>query len=76
MPLDDRQGLCVFCGEPVRGKCARELSSAWEVDRGAGGANAVRGPGKRYSGRVAHPVCHESALRMERSGLVGQAGLF
>jgi hypothetical protein len=68
------RGLCVYCREPVFGRCARELTSAWEVERSAGGAHAVSGP-KSYSGRIAHTVCHESHVRVERSGLVGQESL-
>jgi hypothetical protein len=73
--VNELRGVCVHCGEEVRGHAARELSTAWEVERGAGGANQVSGP-KAYSGRVAHPVCHESAVRMTRSGLnAGQESL-
>lgn len=68
------RGPCVYCGEPVYGRCARELSGAWEIERSAGGAHAVSGP-KTYSGRVAHTVCHESALRVDRAGLRGQGSL-
>ena len=72
---DTYQGVCAFCGREVRGHAARELSRAWEVARGQGGANAVQGPNKAYTGRVAHPVCHEAALRADRSGLTGQRSL-
>ena len=73
--MNELRGVCVHCGEEVRGRAARQLSSAWEVERGAGGANQITGP-KAYSGTVAHPVCHESALRMARSGLsAGQGSL-
>jgi hypothetical protein len=68
------RGSCLYCGNPVFGRCARELSSAWEIERMAGGAHAVSGP-KVYSGRIAHTVCHESAQRVERAGLKGQESL-
>lgn len=69
------RGECVFCGDPVRGRCARELSSAWEVERSQGGANMITGP-KQYSGRVAHTVCQNGKAMAERAGVMeGQESL-
>lgn len=62
-------GNCTYCGQEIRGSVAREIAHAWELSRLAGGANKVQGPAKRYSGRVAHPVCHDEALRRERRGV-------
>lgn len=73
--MTEHHGPCAFCGEPVTGKPTREVAHAWEPGRLAGGGNAVQGPDRRYTGRVAHPVCHASALRLENSGLVGQESL-
>lgn len=66
--MSDYRGECLFCGQPVRGHCARELSSAWEVERHAGGANKITGP-KTYSGRIAHPVCQSTRAAAERTGV-------
>jgi hypothetical protein len=66
--MNEYRGECVFCGKPVRGHAARELSVAWEVERHAGGANKITGP-KEYSGRIAHPVCQSARATAERSGL-------
>jgi hypothetical protein len=68
------RGVCIYCGNPVYGRCARELTLAWETERAGGGAHAISAP-KTYSGRIAHTVCHESAVRTERLGLVGQESL-
>lgn len=73
--MSDYRGLCARCSEPVRGACARELDHAWELERSGGGAHAVHGPDKRFTGRVMHPVCHSSAIALERSGLVGQESM-
>jgi hypothetical protein len=55
--------------------CARELSSAWEVERAQGGANKVTGP-KEYSGVVAHTWCLDAANLKERAGIAaGQESL-
>jgi hypothetical protein len=68
------RGLCIYCGAPVFGRAARELTSAWEIERAAGGAHAVSGP-KTYSGRIAHTHCQESHALRERKGLRGQESL-
>ena len=60
------RGECVFCDGEVRGQCARELSSAWEVERAQGGANMITGP-KEYSGKVAHTACLDAANMRERA---------
>ena len=74
--MSDYRGQCVACGQEVRGSAVRELVCAWEAERSQGGANKVQGPGKRYSGRVMHPACHETLLMRERSGLArGQGAL-
>jgi hypothetical protein len=66
--MPDYRGKCVFCDDDVRGYAARELSSAWEVERAQGGANKVTGP-KEFSGKVAHTWCLDAANLKERSGI-------
>ena len=74
--MSDYRGICVVCGEPVRGAAAREVEHAWEVERAGGGTHAVQGPAKRHSGRVMHPVCHGEQLSRERRGVLdGQEAL-
>ena len=62
-------GQCIYCGTEIRGTVAKEIEHAWELTRIGGGANKVQGPAKRYTGRVAHPVCHDQALGRERRGV-------
>jgi hypothetical protein len=66
--MGDFRGECVFCDGEVRGQCARELSSAWEVERAQGGANMITGP-KEHSGRVAHTYCLDAANLRIRAGV-------
>ena len=74
--MSAHRGICIECGEEVRGSAARELEHAWEVERSGGGTHAVQGPDKRHTGRVMHPVCHDRQLSRERRGVLdGQAAL-
>lgn len=72
--MNEYRGECMFCGKPVRGRAAKHLSSAWEVEREQGGANMVTGP-KEYDGQVAHPACQNGRAVAERQGLAGQESL-
>ena len=64
------RGTCVWCGQEVWARRIVQQVTAWEVERAAGGANAVHGPDKHYNGKIMHTHCHDEALLNERHGII------
>jgi len=73
---DAFRGNCVWCGKEVWARRIVQEVVCWEIERTAGGANAVHGPDKKYTGRIMHTHCHQEALLRERAHInPGQSSL-
>lgn len=64
------RGYCVWCGKEVWARRVVQEVVCWEVERLGGGAHAIHGPDKKYTGNIMHSACHDLALLHERNHII------